>query len=176
VRAAPTVAAVAALAGGTAWAVKSAAILLTGDQPPVLFDVAPPAFAVALTAAGVGLQPVGRRRTAVIVLGALSTAAAAVALVSELVAATSGAALAVSSVALVVGLVLLDGSREPLRPGRAIGLATVPLLLAGGVLAEVHERLLELPLLVLSLGWLWWGVRLARATRAAPPPVFTPAG
>jgi hypothetical protein len=160
----------AALAGGGAWAVKSAAILATGDQPPVVFEVAPPAFAVALGCAALELQPAGTRRTAVLTLAAVSVATAATALVSDLLGELLGAALAVSSLALVVGLLLLDRRLPPLRPGWVVGAATLPAALVGGLLAVVDERLLEVPLLALSLGWVWWGLRLLATVRGTPRP------
>jgi hypothetical protein len=175
VRAAPACAAVAALAGGGAWAVKAVAILATGDQPPVFFEAAPLAFAVALGGAVLGLQPAGRRRTAALVLATVAVVAAATALVSDVLGELLGAALAVSSLALVAGLLLLDRRLPPLRPGWLLGLATVPSVLVGGLLAGLDERLLELPLLGLALAWLWWGTRLGAAARAtAPTSVLAP--
>lgn len=146
--------------------VKAAAILATGDQPPVVFEAAPLAFAVALGGAALGLQPTGPRRTAALALAVGALATGATALVSDLLGELLGAALAVSSLALVVGLLLLDRTLPSLRPGWLIGVATVPSVLVGGALAEVDERLLELPLLGLALGWLWWGGRLADSARS----------
>src|SRR5688572_4453848 len=39
---------VCAMVGGLCWAVKALAILVTGDQPPILFEIAPVFFAAGL--------------------------------------------------------------------------------------------------------------------------------
>ena len=44
-----------------------------------------------------------------------------------------------------------------------MGLATIPLLILGGALEAVDERLLELPIALLGLGWVILGVALWNA-------------
>ena len=49
------------------------------------------------------------------------------------------------------------------------GLATIPLLILGGALQAVNERLLELPIALLGLGWVMLGVALWAASAASAP-------
>lgn len=150
--------AIAALLGGLAWVVKGAAILVVGDQPPLLFEAAPGLFAVALTSiAYAALQP-SRRRTAAMGLGAISGVAGVTALLSDLVGEVVGAALAASSLTLLAGLLILGRrGRWPAPLAWSIGLGMVPALVVGGILAELDERLLEIPLVCLGLAWMLVG-------------------
>jgi hypothetical protein len=150
--------AVVAVLGGILWAVKSAAILVTGWQPPVIFEGAVVCFG--LVAVGLpGQVAPGRRRRALRAVGAVALAASVVALVGG----EHGEPFLLP--AMVCILVVLAGAGDSLGPARAsarvLALGTVPLLLVGGLLEVVHERLLEVPLLVTSLLWVWFGVRLA---------------
>ncbi len=47
-----------------------------------------------------------------------------------------------------------------------MGLSAMPPLLVGGVLATESERLLELPVALLGLGWVMLGIALWRAATA----------
>jgi len=70
-----------------------------------------------------------------------------------------GTALAVTVLAVVVGLVLQDRRGAPTeRLAWSIGVTTLPLTLLGGLLATVDEKLLERPLAVLGASWIWLGV------------------
>ncbi len=42
----------------------------------------------------------------------------------------------------------------------AMGLAVIPLLIAGGALEAIDERLLELPIVLLGLGWIVLGAAI----------------
>lgn len=44
-----------------------------------------------------------------------------------------------------------------------IGVAMLPALIAGGLLSEIDERLLELPLICLALAWVVVGLAVLRA-------------
>ena len=74
--------------------------------------------------------------------------------------------LAVSTIAVVIALILQDRcGASTQRLAWWIGVATLPLNLLGGLLATVDEKLLELPLAILALSWIWLGVlSLRRAT------------
>lgn len=167
-----------ALLGGACWTVKAAAILAGGAQPYGLFEWAPAAMGVAL--AVLTLTPGWR----VGVLGALAAWCAA------LLGPAAGAAYVampehwlfnglffLANLAVVVALYLVGrrvrhqaalGRRSGLP--RRIGLWTVPAVLAGGLLAEVQDRLLELPILLLGLAWLTLGVVILGARNRAPEP------
>ena len=73
------------------------------------------------------------------------------------------ATLAVSSIALLLGLLTLgrDG-RWPAPLAWGIGLAMLPALLVGGALSAIDERLLELPLVCLGVGWMAVGWAMLR--------------
>lgn len=149
---------VAALLGGSAWSVKSLVILAGGDQPPLMFEVAPALFGIALLSIAHSAMPIGRRRTAAMGLAVVSIGAGFVAGVTEVVGEVAGAAIAASSLALVVGLVTLDRHQPPpTRLGWWIGVAMLPAVFVGGMLSEIDERLLELPLVCLGVAWLFVG-------------------
>jgi len=158
------------VSGGVLWVVKSTSILVTGYQPPVVLEVAVPLFGVGLVVLASGGSP-DPRLTVARALGSLSVLAGLVALASELAGELWGWSLATASVAFLVGLLLtgaaLRGSttRDGVRGRVALTLAlvTVPALLAGGALAEIDERLLELPLLTVACLWIWLGVLMLRS-------------
>lgn len=159
-----SVAGVAALLGGVAWVVKGAAIPATGDQPPLLFGVALPLFGIALVGVTVSTMPASRWRTTAIGLGGTSVVAGVVALAGEARDMELHAAIAVSALALVAGLLMLRGVRRwPAPLAWWIGVATVPAQLVGGALAEIDERLLEVPHTALGLAWAVFGWAMLRA-------------
>jgi hypothetical protein len=154
----------AALIGGVAWLVKGLTILIGADQPPLLFEVAPMLFGLGLVSVAHSTMPPSPRRTAVFGCAGVATSAGMVALVSELVGEVVGAALAISSLTLLVGLLTVGRARP--WPGPLawwIGVAMVPALIVGGLLSEIDERLLELPLICLALAWMVVGWALLRA-------------
>ena len=145
---------VAALLGGAAWTVKGGVILAGGDQPPLLFEAAPGLFGLGLLSVARSTMRPSRRRSAALGLAAVAVAAGVLALVSDLVGELWGAALAVSSVALLAGLLTLArNGRWPAALAWGIGAAMVPSLVVGGALAEIDERLLEIPLVGLGITW-----------------------
>jgi len=151
---------VAALLGGLAWFVKGVVILSGGDQPPFLFEVAPALFGIGLLSLAHTALPPSRRRTAAIVLAGIVILAGLVAAVTEVVGEVAGVAIATSSLALVVGLVTLDRhQRWPTPLAWWIGVAMLPAVFVGGMLSEIDERLLEVPLVGLGVAWtvVGWG-------------------
>jgi len=160
---------VAAAIGGLAWAVKAAAILATGDQPPLVFEAAPLFFGVALTALALTSALRGGRRTTAIALGLLTVTAGVVAGVTEAVGQVWGPAIAASSLALIAGLLLLGrrASSVPHTFAWWIGVSILPALVVGGLLSAINERLLEVSILTLGLMWLWLGgILLTKSKRA----------
>jgi hypothetical protein len=147
---------VGAVVGGVAWVVKGGAILLGFDQPPVLLELGVACFPVTLTC----LAVLARRRPS-LVLGLVALVSGLVALVADVVVDDVDPSLLVSSLALVAGLVLLGGTTPGQRRARAIGVATVPALLVGGLLGAFGERLYEVPVVALGLAWLLLGLSLA---------------
>jgi len=154
---------VAALLGGLAWLAKGTAILAVDNQPPLLFEVAPLCFGAALVGLGLTMPQRGRRRSAVVTLGAVSSLSGAVSVASELAGSVLDASLLVASLSLLVGLVLLGrrGHSRAHHLGWIAGVSMLPALLLGGVLSEWNERLLELPLVCLAALWIWLGLDAA---------------
>ena len=158
---------IAALVAGALWVVKSASILLSGYQPPLVFDVAVPLFGLALVALASAGPHDWRHRVAQ-ALGGVAVVAGCTALASELAGEVWHVALAVGAVAQIVGLVLagLADHRAPGGFGAAgrtallIGLATIPATAVGGLLELVDERLLEVSTLFLACLWVWLGSRM----------------
>jgi hypothetical protein len=155
---------VAAMVGGLMWVVKGGAILLTGQQPPVLFEAAMPLFAVGLL--GLHARLDGRGGA----LGNAGVLVAYAALASAAIAVMAPLApfLAVAGFGPFVGLVLLGSAtlqaRVFLPPWSALplamGLGGPLLILAGGDLAMISERLLEIPIVLVGLSWMLLGYLL----------------
>lgn len=166
------VAGAAAVLGGMAWFGKAAAILATGEQPPLLFELAPMLFGLGLLGLRLRLSP---SRSWLARAGGWS---AAVALILGGADLTLGAAeetfsllTLATSLAVLAALILLGvpTRRRAALPGVArvlpltLGVATFPLLAVGGALEVIDDRLLEVPLLLLAAGWIWLGAALWRA-------------
>ena len=176
----------AAIVGGAMWAAKAGVIVLGGDQPPYLFEAAPLAFALALLTLGARLAgrggPVARAGRVL----ALAVIAAAVANLleealteREPVPAVSSAVDLIVGVGPIVGLALLGwASRRPFpptwRPGPLALAALYPLsallLLPAALAVDLDgpsgEWLIEVPILVIGLGWAALGAGLVREAAA----------
>ena len=102
---------VAAMAGGSMWVVKGGGILLTGQQPPVVFETAMPLFAVGLLGLHARLDgrggPLGK---AGVLVAYIALASAAIVLIAPL-----APFLAVAGFGPFLGLVLLGSAT--LKPG-----------------------------------------------------------
>ena len=167
----------AAMLGGVLWVFKGGAIILTGEQPPVVFEAALPLFAAGLVGLHARLGGRGGRlgRTGLL----LAYAALASALVA-LVGLTSGPAgwvpneesvtlltpfIVLAAFGPFVGLVLLGIVTLRVKampaPWSALplmmGAGAVPLMLVGGILELVNERLFELPIVLLGFAWVLLG-------------------
>lgn len=182
-------AAVAAVAGGAAWLVKSSVTLATGNEPAVAFAIGGALFPFAL----LGLWSIVRRADsrAARVGGALAAAAAVSVVLATLVRVLGGAAveptedeitvltpfLAIAGFGTFAALLALGHAvrREgALAAGSrslpwAMGVAAIPLLIVGGALEALDERLLELPIALLAVGWILLGAALWKAAQQHPP-------
>ena len=172
----------AAILGGAMWVVKGAAILAGRGQPPVVFQAAPAFFALALLAlhALVRGRPERLERIGAsfaylaAVLAAVTPVAALVAWDGDMPAVFNGT-MAVATLCILAALVTLGvvvrragilgrpWSTVPL----ALGILFVPLLLVGGLLSAVDERLLEIPIVLLGLAWVLLGYAIAATPPAA---------
>jgi hypothetical protein len=151
----------AAMVGGLMWIVKGGSILITGQQPPVVFEAALPLFAVGLLGLHARLGghggPLGK---AGVLVAYAALGAAALVLVAPL-----PPFYAVAGFAPFLGLVLLGSATLQARifppPWSALplamGLGGPLLILAGGGLALMNERLLEIPIVLVGLAWMLLG-------------------
>lgn len=156
------------MVAGLCWAVKALAILATGRQPPLLFELAPLLMAVAVLVLGGQLSP-ARPRTVSVVVATAGLLAGLLVLggqVMPLPAVAYGIAMAGVNLLVLVGLVIAGLTlrrRLEVHLPLMLGLFTIPALLIGGLLAELlGERALELPLVALGAAWIALGVRLSR--------------
>jgi len=176
-------AAAAAVVGGTAWIIKAGLTLATGDEPPAAFAIGLALFPFALLGLWSIVRGVGGRCAHI---GGLLAVAAAIAVVlATLVRAIGGAdvepredeittltpfiaaaGLGTFAALFALGIAVRRAGALSARSAAlpwAMGLATIPLLMLGGALEAVSERLLELPIALLGLGWVILGVALWKA-------------
>ena len=150
------------MVGGLLWVVKGGSILITGQQPPVIFEAAMPLFAVGLLGLHARLDGHGGRLGKAGVLVAYAAlAAAATTLITPL-----APFIIVAGFGPFLGLVLLGSatlrSRVFRPPWSALPLAMgvggpLLILVAGGGLALISERLLEIPLMLVGIAWMLLG-------------------
>lgn len=181
------VGAATAVLGGIAWTVKGVGILATGDQLPGLFELGPPLFAVGLLGLYARIGGRGRAAKAGLALACVSILLAGVLLVASVFASDSLPAgeddfttlslvIAGAGLSFIAGLVLLGiaARRSLVLPRRwrtlplAVGVFAVPgVMIGGGALATLNERLLEVPLVAFALGWVVIGC-LIRGANETP--------
>lgn len=152
---------VASVVGGLMWIIKGGSILLIGVQPPLVFETAMPLFALGVLGLGARLGnfkgPLG---TVGVTVAFLSAFAAMVAFLTQL-----SLFIAVAGFGPFLGLVLVGSAILQARifPSPwsvlplAIGLGGPALILAGGGLALINERLLEVPLVMVGFAWMLLG-------------------
>ncbi|MGH9198995.1 MAG: hypothetical protein ACRD1T_25115 [Acidimicrobiia bacterium] len=178
-----TWAGVASAVGGACWVIKGLAILITGDQPPFLFEIAPVFFLVGLWGLRLRLGHRGGRMATVGIAALGLSVLLGIATWFLSVAAddsrTTGSeeefqpTLLLAFLALLTGLVLLG---IVTRRTRALGdrwsnlplalVVAAPLVtIVGGALEAINERLLEIPLVLYGFGWMGLGYALMRSVR-----------
>jgi hypothetical protein len=148
------------LSGVEVVALWKAILILAGrSQPALLFEMAPFFFAIAATCVAMAADGLAdRRRGFALAFRGFCMIAGFLAIVTELIDTVSGLALAVSMIAVVIALIPQDRSGAPTeRLAWWIGVATLPVNLLGGILAIGDETLLELPLALLAVRWIWLG-------------------
>jgi hypothetical protein len=159
------------------------AILISGDQPPVLFEIAPAFFLLGLF----GLRShLGHRGGRMAGAGMVAVALAALFGIATWVLSVTGEDSATASsdeefqptlllafLALLTGLALLGivtrrtrafGDRWSVLP-LGLVLAAPVIGIVGGVLEGINERLLEVPLVLYGCGWIGLGYALISAGR-----------
>jgi hypothetical protein len=153
------VAAGSAAIGGALWIVKSLAILAFNEQPDHTFEMAP--FFFALAVAGVVVEfgePGTRSRSVRSGLGAVAVVAGTVSALTYVVYGDTdlfGASSLVTLLAVLLSLLSYGRSAEPSAAVPwLLGLSMIAAIPTGGALSAINERLLEVPLLFVGLGWL----------------------
>lgn len=169
----------AAIVGGLCWVTKGGLILLAGDQPPILFEIAPAFFALALVELSSHVN--GRSRLAQIgvVLAVLGGGAAILNSLRELWMVVTGTAIteielisALAGFGWLLGLLLVGIPvwRRKALPGKwrylpfSMGIVSFPLIILFATIGEVStlevdlaQRLIEIPLVLIGLGWIGLG-------------------
>lgn len=173
-------AAMAAAFGGTAWTVKAVVTLVTGDEPPAAFAIGFALFPFALLGLWSLVRKVDGRAPPI--GGAIAATAAASVILAAIIRAVGGAGVEPTDdevtvltpfiaiggfgtfAALVVLGIVVRRSSALSAPYTslpwAMGVATIPLLIVGGALEAVSERLLEIPIALLGLCWIALGAAL----------------
>jgi len=178
----------AAILGGLTWVVKSVGILITGEQPPIVFELGPPLFALGLIGLHARLEGRGGRAAeAGLVLACVTIALSLVMLLAwafarELLPAGEdeftpiSLVIAGASLSLVAALVLLGAATRRVQafptPWKtlplAMGILIVPGIAIGGILSQLNERLLEIPLVAFALAWVLTGYLIWSAGEREP--------
>lgn len=148
---------------------KSVAVLLTGIQPPLIFEIAPVLFAVGLIGLHARLRGGGGHPAAIgRALAGASGGLAVLGLAYSPPTSTDesfspvifGAFLTNFAALILLGIATRRTGAFPARWRSlplAMGVSTFPLMAVGGALESISERLLELPLLVIAIAWIWAG-------------------
>jgi hypothetical protein len=166
----------AAIVGGLLWMIKGGAILLSGDQPRYVFEVAPLFFAGGLFGLHAGLA--GRGGLPGRLGGYLAYVAMALSVVSVVSMIQNGDAptseaefdavvfanfLATLSSLVLLGIAVRRDALLP-RPWNmlplALGALTFPLIAIASAVEGLNERLLEVPVVIVGAAWVALGYQL----------------
>ena len=175
-----------AVIGGLCWLVKGGAILLTGIQPPYLFEAAPFFLGIGLWGLYLRLSPGQRGRAAR--AGAILAVAAAVSALVQLWAELFApelvpredtvtivtpfvvlAGIGLLASAALLGIAVRRGGGIP-RPWLSLAIplaflaSIILIILVEDLVGETaaSERLLEVPVVILGLAWIWLGAVILR--------------
>lgn len=173
----------AAAIGGFCWFIKSGLILLTGEQPPLLFEIAPAFFAIAIVGLAGSLNGQSRLAQTGMVIAIGGGAAALLNSVRELLITVTGMVfMEIELISILAGLGWLIGLlfvgipvwRRQIFPGKwrflpvLMAVSPLPMIILFSIMGEMMgiepalgERLIEIPLLLLGLGWIALGWRWA---------------
>jgi hypothetical protein len=172
-------AALAAFIGGALWAVKSLAILVADYQPAYTFELAPFFFGIAAMGVAAKVDPArstARTATTVLAIVAMLSGAAAV-LLYVVTSDSAGFGVTIMISVLCLLAVLIYGGWL-VRSWSIIPFALAATMLLGlpigGALSEIDERLLEIPLLAVAMGWILLGLTLWRDSREHAAEVSIP--
>ena len=167
------------------WIAKAGAILLTGDQPAHLFEIAPVFMATALLGLHTLLDGRGGTFTRIdgfATYGCFLLSLASVAVYAQGAESTSEETfdplIFMAFLSLVASLILLGAAYRRTDDALirwqslplVLGVAMPLMMIGGGVLEAVNERLLEVPIVILGLGWIMLGVALVTAPTSRPLP------
>lgn len=164
----------AAVIGGLMWVVKGGSILLTGDQPPVVFSAAMLLFTVGLLGLDARLGELrGPMGKAGVIVAYVAATSSVVAFVTEL-----APFIAAAGFGSFIGLVLLGSATLRARifpsPWSALpvvmGFGGPLLILVGGGLALINERLLEVPIVLIGFAWMLLGYSVLAVENATIRP------
>ena len=166
-----------AAVGALLWAYKGIAILITGDQPDHVFQIAPFFFGVsAITLVYSLIGELRRPRWLLVSLGWLAVIAGATAAYAHFADNEDGLgdpAYLVNFLSTIILFFLISGDirRDRLLPRWSftptfLAWALLLVLPLGAAFEAIDERLLEVPLLVVSAGW----AMLAVAVLSGPQP------
>ena len=154
----------AALIGGLLWIVKSLSILIADKQPDFTFEVAPFFFALA-TLGVVSIWEPTRTRPSRNVrrLTLFAAVVGGVATIAYVVGGDEGLVGPALAATVLIVVAVLGYTGRDIRRSHALGaLGALPFALAllfvlaipvGAVLENLNERLLEIPLLGIGIGW-----------------------
>ncbi|NUR15634.1 MAG: hypothetical protein HOQ13_04900 [Dermatophilaceae bacterium] len=173
---------VASAVGGLFWAIKAAGLMIAGVQPPVVYEIAPMFFPVAvlglynllegnrsrLARAGLTLAGIAELCAVVSVLGMYMGPAQWIPTGDTVTVLTPFITLAaVGSIVgtLLVGIVIRRTASLPDRwksYPMGLALSVIPLIASSALFQALNRRLFELPTLVIGLEWIVLGAVMAR--------------
>ncbi len=160
----------ALLIGAALIAVKCVTILITGNQPPLLFEISPMFLGLGVLLLAPALDLEGSKRWIVSAFGLTSLIAGVGAAATEIAGEVFGPAIATATLAAIGGAVVSGWHPRGDTRKRAlvlVGLSVVPTLVVGGILSGINERLLEIGLLGYAAVWGLAGFRLVARSPVA---------